>query len=216
MFRGRGKKSLFARLAFCADCGKGMNYKNDREGYVCSTYQKEGSKNCASHFIKHILLKEIVLQDLQNLSTNALDCTSLVNSVLKKANIKMTQAKSELLKKKKMFKELREEQLELVRALTRKLFDDETFNMSNDTLKSEMNTLVAKINELEGVVSQEQENEGFMKKFQEEVNRFAELEISDEEILRDVLHRLIDKVEIAEDGSIAIYYNFINPLFIGA
>ncbi|MCG7317905.1 recombinase family protein [Brevibacillus laterosporus] len=30
VFRGRGRKSLFARVAFCTDCGAGMNFKNDR------------------------------------------------------------------------------------------------------------------------------------------------------------------------------------------
>lgn len=38
-----------------------------------------------------------------------------------------------------------------------------------------------------------------------------QLEISDEEILREVFHRLIEKVDIFEDGSIEIYYSFINP-----
>ena len=58
VFRGRGKKSLFARLAFCADCEAGMIYKKDRKGYVCGTYQKNGLKACSSHVIKHTVLKD--------------------------------------------------------------------------------------------------------------------------------------------------------------
>lgn len=214
-YRGRGKKSLFARLAYCADCGKGMNFKNDRKGYVCATYQKNGSKKCASHFIKHVELKEVVLKDLRQLSRNVLDCSSLVDSVLKKANEKTTHAKSELQKVQKKLKELQQEQLELVRILTREIIDDETFKMSNDALKLEINVLVERVKELEAIVSQEQMNEGLMKQFQEEVKRFAELEITDEDILREVLQRLIERIEIAEDGSIDIHYNFKNPLLMG-
>jgi site-specific DNA recombinase len=99
-------------------------------------------------------------------------------------------------------------QLELVRHLTRKTIDDETFKLSNDTLKSDINRLADRAKQLEIIVSQEQETVEFMKQFQEEIRGFAELEISDEEILRDVLQRLIESIEI--------HYNFINPLSSGA
>jgi site-specific DNA recombinase len=105
---------------------------------------------------------------------------------------------------------------ESVRFLTRKTIDEETFKMSNDTLKSDMNTLAIRAKELEIVVSQELESEGSMKQFQEEISRFASLEITDEEILRGLFQRLIERIEIAEDGSIAIHYNFKNPLLMGA
>jgi site-specific DNA recombinase len=107
-------------------------------------------------------------------------------------------------------------QLELVRHLTRKTIDDETFKLSNDTLKSDINRLADRAKQLEIIVSQEQETVEFMKQFQEEIRGFAELEISDEEILRDVLQRLIESIEIAADGDISIHYNFINPLSSGA
>ncbi|MGA4712932.1 hypothetical protein [Bacillus safensis] len=41
VFRGSRKKTLFARLAYCVDCGEGMIFKNDRNAYVCGIYQKE-------------------------------------------------------------------------------------------------------------------------------------------------------------------------------
>ncbi|WP_198402179.1 hypothetical protein [Paenibacillus crassostreae] len=49
-----------------------------------------------------------------------------------------------------------------------------------------------------------------------EIERFTQLEILDEEILREVLHRLIDRVEVAEIGSIDIHYDFKNPCLMGA
>jgi site-specific DNA recombinase len=55
-----------------------------------------------------------------------------------------------------------------------------------------------------------------MEQFKEEISRFAELEITDEETLRGLFQRLIERIEIAEDGSISIHYNFKNPLLTGA
>lgn len=96
IFRGRRRKSLFARVAFCADCGAGMNYKNDRHSYVCSTYQKNGSKKCSSHIIKHDILKQAVLANLKELIDNSLNMQSLVDVTIQRAGIKKNTAVKEL------------------------------------------------------------------------------------------------------------------------
>lgn len=70
-FHGRGDKSLFARLAFCVDCSTGMVFKKDRNSYVCGTYQKNGSKKCSSHNVKHDKLKTAVLSDLNELASQS-------------------------------------------------------------------------------------------------------------------------------------------------
>ncbi|QSO50154.1 recombinase family protein [Alicyclobacillus curvatus] len=215
-FRGRGKKSLFARLAFCSDCGKGMNYKNDREGYVCATYQKRGSKACASHFIRHDTLKEMVLSDLRALSENALNQDSLLEESLLKAQVNSNQAATELSQVQNRSQRLQQEQLELVRALTRNVIDDDTFQMSNAALKEEQNALKERERILEGIVSHQQENECFVQKFREEIKRFVAFQIDDEEVLRDVLHRLIECIEVKDGNEIVIHYSFENPLSSGA
>ncbi|WP_127508786.1 hypothetical protein [Paenibacillus humicus] len=66
------------------------------------------------------------------------------------------------------------------------------------------------------VVSQGEANECIMQQFREEVRRFAELQIDDEEALREVLQRLIVRIEIELDGEVIIHYNFGNPLSAGA
>lgn len=214
-FRGRGKKSLFARLAFCGNCGKGMNYKNDREGYVCATYQKRGRKICASHFIRHDALKAMVSEDLRNLSANAVNQDSLLEASLLKAQLNSNQAVSELRGVQNRVQRLQQEQLELVRALTRNVIDDDTFQMSNAALKGEQNALKERSRVLEGIVSQQQENEIFVQKFREEIKRFVEFQIDDEEVLRDVLHRLIQCIEVKDGNEIVIHYRFENPLSPG-
>lgn len=46
--------------------------------------------------------------------------------------------------------------------------------------------------------------------------KFAALDISNEEILRDMIHKMINRIDIHGDGSIEISYNFQNPLKQGA
>lgn len=46
--------------------------------------------------------------------------------------------------------------------------------------------------------------------FRKEVERFIDLEISDEQVLKQFLQRLIQTIEVFEDGK--INYNLSNPL----
>lgn len=211
-FRGKGKKSLFARIAYCADCGKGMNYKNDRKGYVCGTYQKQGSKKCASHFINHELLKNSVLQDIQSLAMNAIDQEVLINSALKQMSVNTERFKRELNRAIKEIDERKKELVELVRMLTKKLIDEATFKYTNAKLSEDIVELEKRTLELNVALENEKQNETFMKEFQIELQRFTSLDINDEEILRTIFVRLIEQVDIQKDGSIVIHYNFRNPL----
>ncbi len=48
--------------------------------------------------------------------------------------------------------------------------------------------------------------------FRKEVERFVDLDISDEQVLKQFLQRLIQTIEVFEDGKIKINYNLSNPL----
>jgi hypothetical protein len=80
---------------------------------------------------------------------------------------------------------------------------------------SEQHVLKARAAILEAVLRQGEANERIMQKFKEEVRRFTELQIDSEEVLREVLQRLIERIEIELDGGIVIHYDFGNPLSAG-
>lgn len=48
--------------------------------------------------------------------------------------------------------------------------------------------------------------------FRKEVERFIDLDISNEKLLKQFLQRLIQTIEVFEDGKIKINYNLSNPL----
>lgn len=53
--------------------------------------------------------------------------------------------------------------------------------------------------------------------FRNQIARFAKLDIDDEQVLKQVLHRLITRIEVNEDGMInAIHYNITCPQSVRA
>lgn len=61
------KKHLFTNILFCKDCGTGMWYRSNREGYICGSYARHGKKACSNHLVREKLLKETILTDIQKL-----------------------------------------------------------------------------------------------------------------------------------------------------
>ena len=61
----------FSGMVFCADCGKKMylcrsrTLSDDQEHLKCSSYAKD-KDDCTAHFIRTAVLKELVLNELNN------------------------------------------------------------------------------------------------------------------------------------------------------
>ncbi|MBY9077135.1 recombinase family protein [Paenibacillus sp. HN-1] len=216
VLRGRGRKSLFARVAFCADCGAGMNFKNDRKSYVCSTYQKNTAKKCSSHIIKHDTLKQVVLSQLTDLLEHSLNMKSLVDVTIQRAGIKKNNAVKELDKVQREISKLDTELVQLTRKWTSGDIDRDMFNACCTAVKNERQTLEERAARLQTEIAHEHDTESRVSAFKAELMKFAALEVSNEEILRDMIHKMINRVDVHEDGSIEISYNFQNPLKQGA
>ena len=66
-----GKQSIFSGHLFCKDCGAKLyyctanNFTTDKDFYRCSNYKNNSTNACTSHNIRDIVLKEIVLEQVQ-------------------------------------------------------------------------------------------------------------------------------------------------------
>ena len=65
-----GKSSMFSGLVYCEDCGAKMrycttkNFEKRQDHFVCGNY-KSNTGNCTAHFIRAVVLEQLVLNNLQ-------------------------------------------------------------------------------------------------------------------------------------------------------
>ena len=68
-----GRTSLFSGLVFCADCGAKLHFcaskslKRNQEFFRCANY-KDGRGNCSIHFIRDVVLQQIVFDEISALA----------------------------------------------------------------------------------------------------------------------------------------------------
>ena len=124
----------FSGMVYCADCGKKMylcratSLTTDQEHMKCATYAKD-KDGCTAHFIRTIVLKEIVLSELNKLLVNVRESeeefvqAAMDNSVQNQS--------SELSKAKKALKQSEKRIAELDRLFTR-LYEDNVSGKISD------------------------------------------------------------------------------------
>ena len=116
----------FSGMVYCADCGKKMylcratSLTADQEHLKCSTYSLDKDA-CSAHFIRTIVLKEIVLSELNKLLVNVRENEE--EFVQAAMNNSVQNQSSELSKAKKALKQSEKRIAELDRLFTR-LYED--------------------------------------------------------------------------------------------
>lgn len=148
----------FSGMAYCADCGKKMylcratSLTADQKHLKCSTYSSDKDA-CSTHFIRTVVLNEIVLNELNKLLVRVKEHeeefvqAAMDNSVQKQS--------SELTKAKKALKQAEKRIIELDRLFTRLYEDnvsgkisDERFVVMSEGYEDEQKKLKAKASEV--------------------------------------------------------------------
>lgn len=161
----------FSGMVYCADCGKKMylcratSLTADQEHMKCATYAKD-KDGCTAHFIRTIVLKEIVLSELNKLLVNVRENeeefvqAAMNNSVQKQS--------SELSKAKKALKQSEKRIAELDRLFTRLYEDnvsgkisDERFAMMSAGYEDEQKKLKITVTELTTYIETAEQKSSF-------------------------------------------------------
>lgn len=200
--RPQQEKHLFTNTAFCADCGRGMHFKKNRKGYVCGNFNKHGVKACSDHFIKEELLTKIILEDIKSLASK-LNVDTMVDSLTKNISKVENKFEKRLKKVEKSIKNLNTQKVQLTKLLANESIDIEDYRLTIDEINNNLDKLVSEKCELENsnskIISKQE-----IAKLKKELKHFLQFN----ELTPEMLHSLVDRIEIKEDGSPKITYRF--------
>ncbi|MYL35537.1 recombinase family protein [Pontibacillus yanchengensis] len=199
------KKHLFTNILFCADCGKGMWYRSNRKGYICGSYARYGNKACTSHTVKEDLLKNTILTDIK----------TLVEDINKEEYVKQLELKSKQSKKdiqkqidkvNKQIDLLKRRKSKYLKLLADEKIAHDDYLENVEANNTEINELVQKKSELLISLESEQvvDNINHLK---QELLSFLNFD----ELTPEMLHRLVHRIEVKENGIPKIQYAFSIP-----
>lgn len=221
-----GEPQIFAKLFFCAECGRCMLH-HDRTNYPkyysCGKYRSDGLKACTSHHITYDNLYEIVLKDIQrHVKLVEDDEGKAIKEILA---VKCSEEEKQLTKAKKELKQSKERLSEMDTRIKRVYEDnlsgkipDDLFSVFITDYTNEKQVLKENINLLEDEIHKLQENRTDISKFIALLKKYSNIS----ELDRQTLTALIDKITISEnknqqgkkdkEQTITIYYKFVGAV----
>ncbi len=218
-----GEIGMFSGLMECADCerkhnhlrGKGLEPK--RERYVCASY-KSRLKNCTPHSIRVVVLKQLVLEHMNQTLSFARDFEDeFVRTVM---NDTILQKQKSLKQKQRISEKAKQRYIELDGLFKRiyedncsgKLSDDRFSKMSAE-YEQEQSELSASITALETEIVEETEKAVNINSFLNIVQKYTHITELNAAILREFIEKIVIHERVKENEQttqqIDIIYNFI-------
>lgn len=197
----RKSTHLFSNLLFCADCGKGMHFKKNRRGYVCGNFDKNGKfGGCTSHIIRENDLEKIILDDIHLFLKDIK--SKYINKLDNKLNSEKQSIKKEILNYKNNLSSLSSMKSTALDKLLSGVISDSDYHTAIENIDTKSKNFNSKILELN--------------KKLDELNTLSKddfIDISTElssikKLNKDILNRLIKKIEVKENGDVKIFYRF--------
>lgn len=202
--RPYAQKHLFTNISFCACCGKSMHFKANRKGYICGTYNKHGHTQCSDHHVREADLVEAITQDIRNMFS-ALNSESFHDEIEKKVARIFERNQRRFQKIDDEIEQLKQDKINALREKVRKEIGNEEYQLLVEDCNNAISKLLEEKRILAESLTQQKETLNF-NELLKQLQHFTQNPKLDEEIL----HKLIERIEIKEDGSPRIYYRFSN------
>lgn len=205
-----GEMPVLSGMCYCSDCGHklyqlriaGKPKETDR--LVCSTYRKRTNKECSSHLIKNVILEQVILESIKDITSYAreheLEFVELVMNKKKKESDKelntlkkeLEQDKARITKLDSIISHLYEDNIE------GKITDDRFKKLSSD-YEEEQATLVAKVKEIEATLNSKKEDFNNASSFLKIVKKYTEITELTPEVLREFVEKVyVHNVEVID------------------
>jgi len=226
------KRSLFAGILVCADCGRTMVYKaasstnidgqkKEYPGYMCRTYHNSGWAICTRHTVREPMLKELVLSQIRDMSEQiSLNNESVLRLLQTRLIGERASTSAEADKERKSLKR----QLHKQELTTAQLYEDRVNGLISeeafaDTVSKYETERRQKGQRLAVLEQTEQEAAAKLSDIHRWMRLISENSVN-KDVNRDLLEALIERIEIGErkveNGAktqdIRIIYKFVGNL----
>ena len=206
-----GRTSLFSNLVFCGDCGSKMYFcaaksiNENQEFFRCSAY-KENRGTCTIHFIRNIVLEEMVLETVRK-TAKYISENETVFLYLYEKNHRLSVAKElrdtklRVEQAKKRIKELDGLISASFEQLARGTISEERFKIFCDKYEAEQKELTKFVSEAEAEIQTAKQDAVDLKAFLENIRECTDIQ----KLTPTLVNTLIKKIEIfnsvkGEDG----------------
>ena len=220
-----GEMGMFSGLAYCADCGarlyhcRSTSWTHEQECYTCANYRKR--KGCSAHYIRAVVLEQLVLQNLQRVMAYVKDDEDeFVRRVMKN---KLTAQMAEQVQAKRQL-EKQERRINELDAIIQRLYEDHVmgkltaarFTRLSEGYEREQSELETSAESLRALVHSTEAEEINIQSFLKIVKKYTE----PTELTPLLLHEFVEKIVVhAPDKSsghriqqIDVHYNFIGEI----
>ena len=177
-----GKTNLFSGIARCADCGKKLYYctsksfESRQDYFVCSTSRLKGKENCATHFIRALVLEQRVLTYIQTVANCVLDDEEHFRTVM--GAMKKAEAKRQLAAKQQRASQAAA-RIEELNKLFKRVYEDNVsgklsdsrYQILSDGYEQEQKELEQELTQLKQEISQQTEQSEYIDSFIEKLKK---------------------------------------------
>lgn len=198
-----GEMGMFSGMMFCADCGSIMyqcratGFRREQEYYLCAGYRKSRDICGSTHFIRTVILEELILQNLCKVVSYAreqedqfvkmvmdMDEKERSKGLAKKKKL-LTDAEKRISELDRIFKHLYEDNI------TGKLTDERFKKLSAD-YEAEQAALQTQANSLREEIQEEESKCANVERFLSIVRKYTEIP----ELTPHILHEFVEKIVV--------------------
>ena len=220
-----GEMGMFSGLAYCADCGARLyhcrtaSWTHEQECYTCATYR--GKKGCSAHYIRAVVLEQLVLQNLQRVVAYAQEDEDEFVRRIMENKMALQRTEQEKAKRKLEKQERRYNELD---AIIQRLYEDhvvgklseERFAKLSEGYEQEQATLKQSIEDLSAIVHAAQTQAVNVQSFLKIVKKYTQPTELTPALLREFVEKIVvhapDKSSGHRIQRIDVHYNFIGEI----
>ena len=197
-----GRESIFSGLVYCADCGSKLYFcasksiTEKQEFYRCAAY-KENTGTCSIHYIRDIVLRQIVLETIQKVAEFVQGFEPVFVYLFAKKNAEGRERNIRAMKQKAEQSKKRITELDklIERIYTDNVMgkiSDERFAIMSANFETEQKELREALTEIEQSIVTAETEKVDMKRFLETIRECTDLK----ELTPTIVNTLIKRIEV--------------------